>query len=154
MILKQTIEQIVGEYLKDTECELVKVEVSGDNDIQVVVDSLRGVDLDFCAELSRHLESKLNRDKEDFSLEVSSMSLTDPFVTPLQFRKNFGNPVIVTLQDGRKQKGILTDVTDTDFELETEEKVQVEGKKRPQKQTVQYRYAFLEPKSVVYDLKI
>jgi len=154
MILKQTIEQIVGEYLKDTECELVKVEVSGDNDIQVVVDSLRGVDLDFCAELSRHLEAKLNRDKEDFSLEVSSMSLTDPFVTPLQFRKNFGNPVIVTLQDGRKQKGILTDVTDTDFELETEEKVQVEGKKRPQKQTVQYRYAFLEPKSVVYDLKI
>ncbi|MBQ7449647.1 MAG: ribosome assembly cofactor RimP [Paludibacteraceae bacterium] len=154
MILKQTIEQIVGEYLKDTECELVKVEVSGDNDIQVVVDSLRGVDLDFCAELSRHLESKLNRDKEDFSLEVSSMSLTDPFVTPLQFRKNFGNPVIVTLQDGRKQKGILTDVTDTDFELETEEKVQVEGKKRPQKQTVQYRYAFSEPKSVVYDLKI
>ncbi len=154
MILKQTIEQIVGEYLKDTECELVKVEVSGDNDIQVVVDSLRGVDLDFCAELSRHLESKLNRDKEDFSLEVSSMSLTDPFVTPLQFRKNFGNPVIVTLQDGRKLKGILTDVTDTDFELETEEKVQVEGKKRPQKQTVQYRYAFSEPKSVVYDLKI
>lgn len=154
MILKQTIEQIVGEYLKDTECELVKVEVSGDNDIQVVVDSLRGVDLDFCAELSRHLESKLNRDKDDFSLEVSSMSLTDPFVTPLQFRKNFGNPVIVTLQDGRKLKGILTDVTDTDFELETEEKVQVEGKKRPQKQMVQYRYAFSEPKSVVYDLKI
>ena len=154
MILKQTIEQIVGEYLKDTECELVKVEVSGDNDIQVVVDSLRGVDLDFCAELSRHLESKLNRDKEDFSLEVSSMSLTDPFITPLQFQKNLANPVIVTLQDGRKLKGILTDVTDTDFELETEEKVQVEGKKRPQKQTVQYRYAFSEPKSVVYDLKI
>lgn len=154
MLDKHNIESLVNDYLLNTDTQLVSVEISEDNDIQVVLDSPTGVDLDFCTSLNRHIEARLDRDKEDFSLEVGSMSLTDPFVLPLQYQKNLGNPVIVTLQDGSKLKGVLTDVTDTDFEIETEEKVKVEGKKRPQKQTIQRRYAFSEPKTVVYDLKI
>ena len=154
MLDKNIIESLVNDYLQNTDIQSVSVEVSEDNDIKIVLDSPAGVDLDFCTSLSRHLETCLDRDKEDFSLEVGSMSLTDPFRTPLQYQKNLGNPIIVTLQDGKKIKGVLTDVTDDGFEIEYVEKVRIEGKKRPEKNIFHIRYAFSDPVSVVYDLKI
>ena len=73
MILKQTIEQIAQEHLQDTELSLVEVTVSDDNDIEVTITREGGgVSIDDCVALSRFIESRLDRDKEDFSLMVGS----------------------------------------------------------------------------------
>lgn len=73
MIQKEFIESIVSEYLEGTGLTLVKVKVSKENDIDVTITREdAGVTIDDCADLSRYIESKLDRDKEDFSLIVGS----------------------------------------------------------------------------------
>ena len=75
MILKQTIESIAQKYLQGTGLSLVEVSVSEDNDIEVIITREDGVSIDDCANLSRFIESKLDRDKEDFSLMVGSAGI-------------------------------------------------------------------------------
>lgn len=75
MIQKQTIEKIAQEYLQGTELSLVEVTVSEENDIEVIITREVGVAIDDCVALSRHIESKLDRDKEDFSLMVGSAGI-------------------------------------------------------------------------------
>lgn len=73
MIAKEIIETIAREHLESTPLQLVRVKVSKDNDIDVTITREdAGVTIDDCVELSRHIESKLDRDKEDFSLTVGS----------------------------------------------------------------------------------
>jgi ribosome maturation factor RimP len=72
MILKQTIESIAQEHLQGTDLSLVEVTVSEENDIEVIITREGGVAIDDCVALSRYIESKLDRDKEDFSLMVGS----------------------------------------------------------------------------------
>lgn len=73
MIEKQTIEEIVSQYMIDNELELVEVKVNKANNIKVFFDAPhRSVTIDDCVNLSRFIESKLDREKEDFSLMVSS----------------------------------------------------------------------------------
>ena len=76
MILKQTIEQIAQEHLQDTELSLVEVSVSEENDIEVIITREGGgVAIEDCGALSRFSESRLDRDKEDFSLMVGSAGI-------------------------------------------------------------------------------
>jgi ribosome maturation factor RimP len=76
MIQKQTIEAIAQEHLQGTELTLVEVSVSQDNDIEVIITREGGgVSIDDCVALSRFIESKLDRDKEDFSLMVGSAGI-------------------------------------------------------------------------------
>ena len=76
MIRKEIIESIANEHLQPTGLQLVEVSVSEDNDIEVVIARKGGgVSIDDCAALSRFIESKLDRDKEDFSLMVASAGI-------------------------------------------------------------------------------
>ena len=75
MILKQTIEKIAQEHLQGTALSLVEVTVSEENDIEIIITREGGVSIDDCVELSRFIESKLDRDKEDFSLMVGSAGI-------------------------------------------------------------------------------
>ena len=150
MIDKQQLQEWIGEYLKGTDYELITLEVSAGNDILVEVDRLAGVDVDFCAELNRYLVEKLG--DLDYSLEVGSVSLTDPFKTKMQFEKNLGHDVEVLI-DGKKLRGLLVSVDDETFSVDCEEKVTVEGKKRKETQVVTHTWRYDEPKYVKYDIK-
>lgn len=112
---------------------LVGVKCSATNVIEVLIDSLQGVHIDKCIELSRHIESGFDREVEDFELTVSSYSVSEPFVHPVQFEKNIGRQVeIVTTTGGAKIKGELISYDGQSVEVKYEEKVAVEGKKRKQ----------------------
>ena len=166
MLNKQELQEWIEEYLKDTEYELITLNVSAGNDILVEVDRLAGVDVDFCAELNRYLVEKLEaylqllpegkRDL-DYSLEVGSVSLTDPFKTKMQYEKNLGHDVEVMAKgakgEWRKLKGQLVSVDAETFSVDIEEKVAVEDKKRKQTQIVTRTWRYDEPKYVKYDLK-
>ena len=152
---KQDIQNWIEEYLKDTDYELITLTVSAQNDILVEVDRLAGVDVDFCAELNRFLVEKLDAVESDYSLEVGSVSLTDPFKSKMQYQKNLGHDVEV-LVDGKKMRGQLVSVDEETFSVDIEEKVKVEsgsGKSKTQKQMVTHTWRYDEPKYVRYDLK-
>lgn len=130
MILKNTINQIVENYLIDTNYYLVDTKVTPDNRISVEIDSFDGVSLEFCAELNRHIESQFDREVEDFELEVSSAGLTEPFKVVKQYEKNIGNEVETLTKDGKKTIGVLTEVNENQFVLQVEKVEKLEGAKR------------------------
>ena len=149
---KSQLQKWIEEYLQGTDYELVTLSVSAGNDILVEVDRLAGVDVDFCAELNRFLVEKLDAVEPDYSLEVGSVSLTDPFKTKMQYEKNLGHDVEV-LVEGKKLRGQLVSVDEETFSVDIEEKVAVEGKKRKQTQIITHTWRYDEPKYVKYDLK-
>ena len=156
MIDKQELQNWIEEYLKETEYELVTLTVSATNDILVEVDRLQGVDVDFCAELNRFLCEKLDTVENDYSLEVGSVSLTDPFKTKMQYEKNLGHDVEI-LVDGKKLRGQLVSVDDDTFSVDIVERIKVKGErlkvKGPKTQIVTHTWRYDEPKYVKYDLK-
>ena len=152
MLDKKQLQNWIEEYLNGTEYELITLTVSAGNDILVEVDRLAGVDVDFCAELNHYLVEKLDAVDPDYSLEVGSVSLTDPFKTKMQYEKNLGHDVEILIE-GKKMRGQLVSVDEETFSVDIEEKVEVEGKKRKQTQIVTHTWRYDEPKYVKYDLK-
>ena len=154
MIDKQPIQTLVEAKLQNTGYELIVLKVSGQNEILVEVDKLEGVDVEFCAELNRYLVEQLDaQGVEDYSLEVGSVSLTAPFVTKMQYQKHLGHDVEVLAADGKKYRGLLVSVDEDSFAVETEVIVQVEGKKRKQKEIQTLTFAYDAVKYTKYDLK-
>lgn len=130
MILKDSVFQLVEQYLTDTEYYLVDVKVSPDNRISVEIDSFDGVSLDYCIEVIKYIESQYDREVEDYELEVSSAGLTEPFKVLKQYEKNMGNEVETLTKAGKKFSGILVEADETKFVLETERTEKQEGSKR------------------------
>ena len=119
MAEKSTIEKIVREFTATTGIFLVAVRISATGKITVLVDRKEGITIDDCADLSRFIESRLDRDVEDYELQVSSPGLDMPFLVVEQYYKNEGKEIEVLSDDGKKYKGILKNVTSGGFELET-----------------------------------
>ena len=126
MIEKQTIQGIVDEFIKGTDLFIVAVKVSSSNRITILADTKNGITIDECASIHRHVENSLDRDKEDFELQVSSPGLDLPFGVIEQYYKNEGKKVEVIDNEGSKYTGKLKNITSGGFELETE--VKVKGK--------------------------
>lgn len=149
---KQQLQSWIQEYLNGTDYALITLNISAQNDILVEVDRLLGVDVEFCEKLNRYLVEQLDQLGEDYSLEVGSVCLTDPFKTKMQFEKNLGHDVEV-LVDGKKLRGQLVSVDQYTFSVDIEERVAVEGKKRKELQVKTYTWQYDQPKYVKYDLK-
>ena len=148
----EEIKNIVAEYLTDKDIQLVDVIIGAGNIIEVEVDALRGVTIVECCEISRHIEEQFDREKEDFELTVSSYSISEPFKSIMQYRKNEGRDVEVKLNDDTIIIAKLTSVKDENFTLEYDEKVAIEGKKRKELQhfTVEVTYDSVKATKLVF----
>lgn len=136
MISKSAVETAVNEWLEDKEYFLVEVSVTADNQVIVVIDHAEGVWIEDCADLSRFIESRIDREQEDYELEVGSAGLGYPFKVRRQWEVNIGKPIETQLKDGKKLRGQLTAVNEDTFDITAEEKVRHEGEKRPKKEMV------------------
>ena len=132
MINKETVKTIVSEWLQDKEYFLVDVDVTTDDRILVEIDHKEGVWIEDCAELSRYIEEHLNRDEEDYELEVGSAGLGQPFKVVQQYINCIGEEAEVLQKDGKKVSGILKSVEEPNFVVTVKEKKKLEGQKRPQ----------------------
>lgn len=131
MIEKKTICELVEEWLKDKDYFLVEVTVSPDDKIVVEIDHKDGVWIEDCVDLSRFIESRLNRDAEDFELEVGSAGIGQPFKVLQQYINHIGEEVEVLTNDGRKLNGVLKEADERHFIVTVQKKVKEEGMKRP-----------------------
>ena len=150
MIDKNVVKKLVDEWLQDQEYFLVDIEISPDNRIVVEIDHADGVWIEDCVALSRYIEERLSRDDEDYELEVGSAGLGQPFKVPQLYVNFVGKEVEVLDADGIKVKGILKAVDGNDFTVGVEEKVKVEGKKRPVKMEVDHVYQMDKVKYTKY----
>ncbi len=144
------ISQWAEEYLASTDNFLVDVIIKPGNLIIIEIDNDEGVCVNDCAALSRFVEEKLDRDVEDFELEVGSAGVTSPFKVLRQYMKNIGNEVEVLLKSGAKLTGVLADASPEGIVVTLEKQVKPEGAKR--KITIQenQHYTFDEIKYTKY----
>jgi len=150
MIEKKTVKDLVDQWLEGKEYFLVDIEISADNRIVVEIDHADGVWIEDCVELSRFIEDRLDREKEDFELEVGSAGLGQPFKVPQQYENFVGKEVEVLDGAGKKWRGVLSGVEDRNFTVTVEQKVKVEGKKRPEMQKVEMSFCMDEVKYTKY----
>ena len=118
LLTKEKIEQIANDHLQGTGMFLTSVKVSADNHITVRIDGDDGVSIGACVDLSRAIESSLDRDREDFSLDVSSHGATSPLVMPRQFRRHIGRELELKLEDGSRAEGKLASCSDDGIGIE------------------------------------
>jgi len=131
MIDKNKLEESVKEFIKGTGIFLLAVRVSSSNRITILADRKEGITIDDCVTIHRHLEKNLDRNIEDFELQVSSPGLDMPFGVVEQYFKNEGNNVEIVDNEGSRFIGKLKNVTGGGFELETE--LKIKGKAREMK---------------------
>lgn len=147
MIDRAKVNYFLVEILEETDLFLVDLTVKPSNKILIEIDSFKGVSIDECAMVSTALEAKLNRNIEDFELEVSSPGLGQPFKVPQQYQKNIGNQVSALLKDGTKYTGKLLSADSSEVKVEVKEKMKVEGKKKPE-------MVIAEKEILINDIKI
>jgi ribosome maturation factor RimP len=154
MVNKTKIVELVNEQL-DERMYLVDVQVSATNVIKIFVDHYEGLTIDRCVEISRQVEHSLDRENEDFELQVSSPGLTEPFKVKEQYLKNTGRQVEVLTADGIKRTGLLKDVKPGHILLETSTREKVEGHKKKQLIVKEHQIDFGDIKSakVVVSIK-
>ena len=111
MITTETIKRLVTECTEGTDIFLVDVVVKPGNSVIVHVDRPEGISIHECVKITRFINGSLDRDVEDFSLEVSSPGLGGAFRVRQQYEKNIGHDIEVLYTDGIKVQGRLESVS-------------------------------------------
>ena len=150
MINKNVVTKAVEEWLQKGDYYLVDVEMTTDDRIVIEIDHADGVWIEDCVSLSRFIEDHLNRDEEDYELEVGSAGIGQPFKVEQQYINCIGKDVEVLAADGKKVVGVLKSVDGRKFVVTVSEKQTVEGKKRPQLVEVDKEFSMDEVKYCKY----
>ncbi|MDO4790364.1 MAG: ribosome assembly cofactor RimP [Porphyromonas sp.] len=152
MIDKQEVIGLAERFIEDSGKEyfLVEVSVRPGNAISIEFDHMDGVSIDECVALSKYVEKGLDREVEDFELEVGSPVLTDPLRHPLQYQKFLGETVEVLLKNGQKKKGILVSFDGNVVAVEVTEMLKKEGDKRKKAYTERIDFPLEEIKWTKY----
>jgi ribosome maturation factor RimP len=149
MIAKTFIQELLAKKIDEKgHWYLVELIVSPSNQIKVVLDSNTGFTIDDCVEVTRYIEKNIDREVEDFELEVSSAGLSEPFKVEQQYLKNLGKAVEVLTKTGQKLKGFLKSYERNKIVIEAESMVKLEGSKRKQKVVKEHLFNIDDLKSV------
>ena len=121
MTFKEKVQNLLNEGLADRPSVfLIDLTITDANKIIVTLDGDDGVQLQDCIDVSRSIDQHLDREEEDFSLEVASVGIGSPLKMVRQYKKNIGRMLIVKLQDGTTIEALLDDATDEQIVLSWE----------------------------------
>ncbi|QOR73386.1 ribosome assembly cofactor RimP [Cruoricaptor ignavus] len=109
MEFRQKVEQLLTDFLQSRpDLFLMDLKISAGNDITVMLDGDGGVSLQDCLDASRAIENNLDREVQDFSLQVMSYGAAEPLLKPRQFVKNIGRTLNLQLEDDTEIEGEAT----------------------------------------------
>ena len=148
MINKETVLSLINEKLDENpEFYLVDLKINTASKIYVEIDHKTDpISINDCIAFSRQVEHNLDREEEDFELEVTSPGLSLPFKVHQQYVKNEGKDVKVMLNSSKSYQGLMQDVTEKDITITFETKEKIEGKKKKLKVEHKLTFAFDEIK--------
>jgi ribosome maturation factor RimP len=116
-MLQDKVENLLKEaFQENNSLFLIDLNITNDNKISVVIDGDTGVSVNDCIAVSRKIEHNLDREEEDFSLEVSSAGVSEPLRLERQYRKNLGRKLQVTTNN-EKIEATLTEVDQNGIKL-------------------------------------
>ena len=129
MITVDRVTKLVEEKMEGTDLFIVELSVKPGNKIEILVDRDSGLALEDCLSVSRHVEGNLDRELEDYSLDVSSPGVGRPLKLKRQYVKNVGRTVNVKRTDGTIVEGVLVSSDEEKIVVHTRTKEEVEGRK-------------------------
>ncbi|WP_066223540.1 ribosome assembly cofactor RimP [Formosa haliotis] len=95
-MFRTTVENLLENALQErNDLFLISLTISGDNAIKVIIDGDEGVSVEDCMFVSRAIENNIDREEQDFSLEVMSAGAASPLLQSRQFVKNIGRTLEV-----------------------------------------------------------
>jgi ribosome maturation factor RimP len=155
MITKDTVAAFIAPLLVDSDLFVVDIQVNPGNAIEVLVDRDSGLTIDDCKKVSRAVEGSLDREVEDFSLEVSSPGVGKPLLVKRQYLKNVGRNVAIKTMEGAKIEGAMTLANDEFIQVDFREKELVPGKKTKQwvEKQVQLTYDQIKETKITISFK-
>lgn len=148
MIDAKKVKALAEEWLADKEYFLVEATVEADNRVVVEIDHKDGVWIEDCCALSRYIDKGLDRDVEDFELEVGSSGIGRPFKVVQQYINAVDTEVELLTAEGKKLKGTMAAADESGFSVRLIEKQVPEGKKRPVKVEVERQFSYDQVKWV------
>lgn len=153
MIREEDIRVLVEENIENSDCFIVDIQVRKDNKIVILVDSDKGITIHQCAEIHRYVENSLDREIEDFELQVSSPGLDMPFKVKRQYEKNLGRLVEVITYEGMKTTGKLVGIRNEGIELLCPEKSGTGKQKKKLDKKVRFDFNHIKSTKGVIDFK-
>ncbi len=119
MAFKEKVKELINQAMAEhTDLFLIDYTISTDYKISITIDGDHGVTLQDCIDVSRIIEHSLDREEQDFSLEVASAGATSPLKLPRQFKKNIGRKLKVVTLSQEKYEATIVDADDTQIFLE------------------------------------
>ena len=119
MNFNQKVKDLLIEALKENQhIYLVDLKIGADNSIKVILDGDEEINVKDCISISRAIEHELDRDEEDFGLEVASAGVGSPLIFPRQYLKNINRELEVLLLEGEIIKGKLVKADKNEIKLE------------------------------------
>jgi len=116
---QELVKQLLSEALEENESLfLIELSFLANSKILIELDGDSGINLKECIRINRHIEQNLDREEEDFVLEVTSVDITKPLKVQRQYLKNIGKIITVKSTEGIKTEGELTQVDDEGVVLE------------------------------------
>jgi ribosome maturation factor RimP len=98
MTFKEKVNDLVLQGLSEKPSVfLIDLNITDSFKIIVTLDGDNGVTLQDCIDISRSIENNLDREEQDFSLEVASIGVGSPLKMVRQYKKNVGRTLIVKL---------------------------------------------------------
>jgi len=141
MVKDQEIKEVVEPLLDPEDYFIVGIQNNQDN-IKVIVDGYKGVNLDKCSEITREIRNVFGERVDDYNIEVTSPGLTQPFQVNQQYVKNIGNKIDILLHTGEKIKGKLLEVHENGILIEEKKRIKTDKNK---KKTMR------EEKNIIFD---
>lgn len=131
-MIVEEVDKLLASYLDENQnIFLVEKKVSSGNQIEILIDSFDNISIKDCILLSRHIEFSLDREENDFSLQVASAGLSEPFKVFMQYQKYVGSEVDVFVRGGQKVFGKLIEADASEgIKLETKRTEKVGKKKK------------------------
>lgn len=114
---QEKVQQLLQEALDENpSLFLIDLQFLENSKIKVIVDGDSGIPLSECVRISRNIEHNLDREEEDFSLEVTSPDISHPLKVKRQYTKNVGRILKVKTND-KEYEGTLSNVSEENITL-------------------------------------
>lgn len=112
-----TISKLVEEALSENEMLfIVELKMDKNNKVSLVLDGDEGIPLSECIRVNKFIENNLDKEEEDYSLEVSSPNIAEPIKNIRQYNKNLGR-ILKIKTETTKFEGKLVAIDNNDITL-------------------------------------
>ena len=117
-MFKKTVKELLDVALEErSDLFLIDFNVTEVNHIRVLLDGDNGVLVEDCMFVSRAIEHNLDREEQDFSLEVMSAGATAPLVNKRQYKRHVKRTLDGKTSSNRIE-GVLTEANEDTILLE------------------------------------